>query len=200
MPKVRMITFDGRTQCLAAWAHELGITPATLFMRLKSKWPIEKALTTPKLDRGDFRTRRKRTIGSAAAVAEPCRAPASSHRTSADRLDRPKMTTAEADAFLLEYSEEMPLTDLAIAMGVSGSEVRRRCTALGIQWGDSEFSWDAPSVTPGYKPKKQPKGKRLPGLPLSAERIAELRRRASAGEELFGEADMLVKPRWGAWE
>jgi hypothetical protein len=39
-----LITHDGRTQCLAAWAEELGIESSLLRYRLK-RWPIEKALT-----------------------------------------------------------------------------------------------------------------------------------------------------------
>lgn len=43
-----LITFDGKTQCLSAWAEEIGITMITLWNRIvRSKWPIEKALTTP---------------------------------------------------------------------------------------------------------------------------------------------------------
>lgn len=43
----RMITFAGKTQCLAAWAAGLGIDQATLSQRLK-KWSLADALTTPK--------------------------------------------------------------------------------------------------------------------------------------------------------
>lgn len=42
-----MITFGGKTQCLAAWAEELKISYQTLHARLRRKWSIEKALTTP---------------------------------------------------------------------------------------------------------------------------------------------------------
>lgn len=41
-----LLTFDGRTQCLAAWAREFGILPSTLGQRLK-RWDLERALTTP---------------------------------------------------------------------------------------------------------------------------------------------------------
>lgn len=45
-----MLTFWGRTQCLCDWADELGINRNTLRNRLfKSKWSVEKALTTPLL-------------------------------------------------------------------------------------------------------------------------------------------------------
>lgn len=43
----RLITHDGKTQCVAAWAEETGIHTATLSNRLKCGWSIEKALTTP---------------------------------------------------------------------------------------------------------------------------------------------------------
>ena len=41
------ITFDGKTQCIAAWADELGIKKVTLTQRIHKGWPVEKALTTP---------------------------------------------------------------------------------------------------------------------------------------------------------
>ena len=40
----RVIEFRGRSQCLQAWADELGISQSTLFERLE-KWPMDKALT-----------------------------------------------------------------------------------------------------------------------------------------------------------
>ncbi len=40
------ITFKGKTQCIAAWAEELGIKISTLGMRLTTYgWPVERALT-----------------------------------------------------------------------------------------------------------------------------------------------------------
>jgi hypothetical protein len=41
-----MITFNGKTQCLTAWAEETGITRGALKQRIKRNWSIEKALTT----------------------------------------------------------------------------------------------------------------------------------------------------------
>lgn len=41
------ITYEGRTQTLAQWAKELGISPATLRYRLKN-WPLERALMLKK--------------------------------------------------------------------------------------------------------------------------------------------------------
>lgn len=43
----RLLTFQGRTQNLSAWAEEIGIKPGTLRQRLEYGWSIEKALTTP---------------------------------------------------------------------------------------------------------------------------------------------------------
>lgn len=42
-----MITHNGKTQCLAAWATELDVSRATLNARLRRGWSIERALTTP---------------------------------------------------------------------------------------------------------------------------------------------------------
>lgn len=42
----RMITFNGRTQCLSAWAEELGINHRTLRSRFFLGWSVKKALTT----------------------------------------------------------------------------------------------------------------------------------------------------------
>ncbi len=41
------ITYDGKTQCLAAWAEEFDIKYGTLESRLRRGWSIGKALTTP---------------------------------------------------------------------------------------------------------------------------------------------------------
>lgn len=42
-----LITHDGKTQCLAAWAEEFNINYKTLGKRLSRGWSIKKALTTP---------------------------------------------------------------------------------------------------------------------------------------------------------
>jgi hypothetical protein len=41
------ITFQGRTLCFQDWAKKVGINPGTLYDRLKSGWPIDRALTEP---------------------------------------------------------------------------------------------------------------------------------------------------------
>jgi len=44
----RMITFNGKTQCLTDWAEEIGIDRQTISSRLYRGWSIEKAIVTPK--------------------------------------------------------------------------------------------------------------------------------------------------------
>lgn len=47
-PRGKMIEYNGKSQSLNAWAKELGMPGQTLFARIYiSKWPIEKAFTTP---------------------------------------------------------------------------------------------------------------------------------------------------------
>lgn len=49
-----MLTHNGIAKSLTDWAHEVGITPNTLRMRIaKLGWSVEKALTTTK-QRGKF--------------------------------------------------------------------------------------------------------------------------------------------------
>lgn len=49
-----MITFQDRTQCLMAWADELGFRHDTLWHRLYTrKWTAEKAFTTPALTKSE---------------------------------------------------------------------------------------------------------------------------------------------------
>lgn len=43
----RVITFNNKTQILADWAREIGISIDTLYHRLKAGWDVEKTLTTP---------------------------------------------------------------------------------------------------------------------------------------------------------
>lgn len=43
----RLITYKGKTQCLAEWAEQFDIDYYTLKWRLNNGWSIEKALTTP---------------------------------------------------------------------------------------------------------------------------------------------------------
>ena len=44
----RLVTYHGKTLCLAEWADILGIKVQTLWARLRIyNWPVERALTTP---------------------------------------------------------------------------------------------------------------------------------------------------------
>ena len=43
----RLLTINGKTQCVSAWAEGAGIKHHTLRARLRLGWPIEKALSQP---------------------------------------------------------------------------------------------------------------------------------------------------------
>lgn len=45
--RYKKITYQGKTQCAASWAKEVGLHPGTLRWRLKQGWSIQNALTTP---------------------------------------------------------------------------------------------------------------------------------------------------------
>lgn len=47
-PAPRLLTHDGRTMRLNAWAAETGLAAASIRWRLARGWSIERALTTPK--------------------------------------------------------------------------------------------------------------------------------------------------------
>lgn len=40
-----VLTWNGRTMCIAAWAEEIGIKPLTVLHRIRSGWSVERALT-----------------------------------------------------------------------------------------------------------------------------------------------------------
>lgn len=44
----RMLTANGKTQTMAAWAQELGVDPMAIKCRLNRGWSVERAITTPK--------------------------------------------------------------------------------------------------------------------------------------------------------
>lgn len=46
----RLYTFNGKTMCIADWAKEIGITPASLQKRFNKGWPIELALSPERRD------------------------------------------------------------------------------------------------------------------------------------------------------
>ena len=43
----RMLTYEGRTECLSAFAEEFGLRYSTLWDRLNRGWTVERALETP---------------------------------------------------------------------------------------------------------------------------------------------------------
>jgi hypothetical protein len=56
----RLLEFGGRTQCLAAWAEELGFKREIIRERLRRGWSVERALTTrPLIDRSNDKRRGK---------------------------------------------------------------------------------------------------------------------------------------------
>lgn len=53
-PIPEKITFGGETHSLTQWAKKIGISDSALYARLYiNNWPIEKALTTPHIDKGE---------------------------------------------------------------------------------------------------------------------------------------------------
>lgn len=44
-----MVSFNGKTQCIAAWADEIGLERKTLEYRIRAGWNAERALTSPSL-------------------------------------------------------------------------------------------------------------------------------------------------------
>jgi len=52
---VRMLTFNGKTQCVADWARELGVDPRLLYDRIKYRLPLEKVLSAARIGYGDRR-------------------------------------------------------------------------------------------------------------------------------------------------
>lgn len=49
--RTKRVTFRGRTQCLADWAAEIGVSQQMLSARFKKGWSVEDALTVPVLRR-----------------------------------------------------------------------------------------------------------------------------------------------------
>lgn len=47
--KNKYLTWNGKTQCLSAWAEEVGLERHTLKSRINSGWTLDRALTTPSL-------------------------------------------------------------------------------------------------------------------------------------------------------
>lgn len=55
----RFIEFDGKTMCLADWSRSLGMKKNSIRARLKKGWSIEKALTTPRIEKGQYERKPK---------------------------------------------------------------------------------------------------------------------------------------------
>lgn len=67
----RLVTIDGREQCVAAWADEIGIPHSLVFSRLHRGWDPVEALTTPKKRPDQFTNARLLTIdGVTRSVAD----------------------------------------------------------------------------------------------------------------------------------
>jgi hypothetical protein len=43
----KLVTFDGRTMCVAEWARESGVSRNLILYRLAAGWPVERALREP---------------------------------------------------------------------------------------------------------------------------------------------------------
>lgn len=43
----RLVTFNNKTQCISAWAEEVGINQSRIIRRIANGWSIEKAISTP---------------------------------------------------------------------------------------------------------------------------------------------------------
>lgn len=60
----RLITHEGRTQTITAWAREVGLSAPTLWSRINAGWPVREALTDPidsrftRREQGSRRTQR----------------------------------------------------------------------------------------------------------------------------------------------
>lgn len=78
----RLLTHNGQTMCLAAWAETLGINIVTLHSRLKAGWSVEKSLTTPVRVQNHLFTSNRRTY----SLAEWAKRTGISYHTLAMRL------------------------------------------------------------------------------------------------------------------
>ena len=58
--RTKRLTFQGRTQSLSAWAEELHISPHAIAGRLRRGWNGERALTTPVMDTGRWKTKHQK--------------------------------------------------------------------------------------------------------------------------------------------
>lgn len=63
----RLLTYNGKTQCITEWAEEIGTTTNVLYTRIKLGWSVEDVLTVPvkKKLTADKITEIKRRLGTA---------------------------------------------------------------------------------------------------------------------------------------
>ncbi|MAA48822.1 MAG: hypothetical protein CMP83_01530 [Gammaproteobacteria bacterium] len=48
---IPLIEFNGKRQCIAAWAEDTGLSPQRISARLKRGWSVKRTLTTPPYNR-----------------------------------------------------------------------------------------------------------------------------------------------------
>lgn len=53
----RLLTAFGKTQCLTEWAREVGVQPQSIAYRIRSGWPLERALSVGGSSVGPARTK-----------------------------------------------------------------------------------------------------------------------------------------------
>ena len=113
-----------------------------------------------------------------------------------------RMSDADAEAYLVAHAPTTSVTELAIRIGISGPEVRKRCNELGIRWYTPPFTWEVPAnARENFEPTIPADRKRLTSEPGSAQRIEDYRKRAEDGEPIFDEEDRLpMRVKWGDWE
>lgn len=58
----RIFSLNGKSQCMSAWAEELGISGGTLSERIERRWSLERALTTPHARPGLPSIRARKTV------------------------------------------------------------------------------------------------------------------------------------------
>jgi hypothetical protein len=63
MHNARLITFNGRTLTLSAWAREIGIAMPTLSRRLNAGWTIEATLTCPVISSNPVKPKEAGPVG-----------------------------------------------------------------------------------------------------------------------------------------
>ena len=52
----RLLTYQGMTQCVTAWAEDMHVGPDRIFSRLRRRWSVEKALTAPISTKNQYTT------------------------------------------------------------------------------------------------------------------------------------------------